>query len=187
MTRPGECTLVKYIGICVEGSITPPYQRLGRSLHKVRPPHPQQPPPPCRRLARRGTPGAARSRRKSRREAGCGDLIEFSQAPQCKPRRGGRGAPQTFASANGPPGPPLPRPGGQGGPIQQVVPPKKSRSKPHQVPISTPGTVRSNVTKTNVGQFRRGSLLPRGRFTTIVGGLPCTYVAALCCSSSCSS
>ena len=64
-----------------------------------------------------------------------------------------------------------------------------AKEVPQQAPPSpnfNPGTVRSNVTKTNVGQFRRGSLLPRGRFTTIVGGLPCTYVAALCCSSSCS-
>ena len=37
----------------------------------------------------------------------------FCQAPQCKPRRGGRGAPR-------------PAPGGHGGPTQQVVPPRRS-------------------------------------------------------------
>ena len=102
-----------------------------------------QPSPPRRRLARH--PGA-----EVVEEIQTGSWLwgpgRFCQAPQCKPRRGGRGAPHTFASANGPPGPPRPRPGGHGGPIQRGPAKKKSRSKPLQ-PSHHHGTVRSPTVK----------------------------------------
>ena len=115
-----------------------------------------------RAAAWRGTPGVASSREEIQTGSWLWGPGRFCQAPQCKPRRGGRGAPHTFASANGPPGPPRPRPGGHGGPIQRGPAKKKSRSKPLQplkpsqhhrhrkkphrkedptVPISTHGTV----------------------------------------------
>ena len=95
-----------------------------------------------RAAAWRGTPGVASSREEIQTGSWLWGPGRFCQAPQCKPRRGGRGAPHTFASANGPPGPPRPRPGGHGGPIQRGPAKKKSRSKPLQ-PSHHLGTVRS--------------------------------------------
>ena len=85
-----------------------------------------------RAAAWRGTPGAEVAE-----EIQTGSWLwgpgRFCQAPQCKPRRGGRGAPFRLRLQTGPPRPPLPRLGGARGTHPASGPTKKkSCSKPLQ-------------------------------------------------------
>ena len=131
-----------------------------------------------RAAAWRGTPGA-----EVVEEIQTGSWLwgpgRFCQAPQCKPRRGGRGAPFRLRLQTGPPRPPLPRLGGARGTHPASGPTKKkSCSKPLQ-------PLRPSQHRRHRKEVPRSPTAPISTHGTVEASKqPCMYiVAVLYCSS----
>ena len=132
-----------------------------------------------RAAAWRGTPGVASSREEIQTGSWLWGPGRFCQAPQCKPRRGGRGAPFRLRPQTGPPRPPLPRLGGARGTHPASGPTKKkSRSKPLQ-------PLRPSQHRRHRKEVPRSPTAPISTHGTVEASKqPCMYiVAVLYCSS----